>query len=463
MHLKESIKHTGKELQSSNFLQYSAISETTAKVIGNEIEELETYQFFTDKGTAVRGGNASRRVWVDKTFVPITVSTQCIDCLHCVVACPHSSIQYEVNEKPVNSLLEAGKTLANLIPGFHLSEESGTHVVTKGQTSYQHCKGCFVCASACPTDAIHFVDQNLVDSSKFNGEKIEPERVGEVFKAPSIECLDEVEALVSSAKEILSKPKTDDEDFVIQKLNNGSEMLAHFVSQAKFDTVSMFPITPNGKLIASVEEASRKPGPDGHEMKFRSTLSEEAGYAFLTGAAVNGDRSLICQGSQSLAQLYEFLNINPGLHLPIFMLELTRALSPGTSIKPDHTTTMRTSDTGEIVLFGRSLQDNYDKALILLKLMESDGVWIPGRLVVKGFVETHTFVTERQNQLDYLSQEKVNNFLGKRKNPFVFSKDENRAVGVLDIDARYSEEKFAIDQTLLLAGLKFDRVSEDLS
>ena len=463
MHLKKSIKHNEESLKSANYMDFSAISETTAKVIGNEIEELETYQFFTDKGTAVKGGNASRRVWVDKTFVPVTVNTQCIDCLHCVVACPHSSIQYEVNEKPVNKLLETGKKLANIIPGFHLTEESGQYQVQKGKTNYQHCKGCFVCASACPTEAIHFVDQNLLDQEKFDGEKLEPENVEEIFKAPSMECLDEVETIVEQAKDILSKADTAKEEYVIQKLNNGSEMLSHFVSQAKFDTVSMFPITPNGKLIASVEEASRKPGPDGHEMSFRSTLSEEAGYAFLTGAAVKGDRALICQGSQSLAQLYEFLNINPGLHLPIFMLELTRALSPGTSIKPDHTTTMRTSDTGEIVLFGRSLQDNYDKALLLLKLMESDGVWIPGRLVVKGFVETHTFVTQRQNPLEYLDQKKVNDFLGKRKNPFVFSNEENRAVGVLDIDARYSEEKFAIDQTLMMAGLKFDRIAEELS
>jgi len=463
MKIKDRIKHTSESLNSSNFLEFSAISETTAKVIGNEIEELETYQFFTDKGTAVKGGNASRRVWVDKTYIPITVSTQCIDCLHCVVACPHSSIQYEVNEKAVNGLLETGKKLANLIPGFHLSEETGQYSVQKGNTNYQHCKGCFVCASACPTDAIHFVDQNLVDQQKFSGEKIQPEAVEDIFRAPSMSRLDEVKGIVEESKNILSKVNSVKEEFVIQKLNNGSEMLSHFVSQAKFDTVSMFPITPNGKLIASVEDASRRPGPDGHEMSFRSTLSEEAGYAYLTGAAVKGDRTLICQGSQSLAQLYEFLNINPGLHLPIFMLELTRALSPGTSIKPDHTTTMRTTDTGEIVLFGRSLQDNYDKALLLLKLMESDGVWIPGRLVVKGFVETHTFVTERQNSLAYLPQEKVNDFLGKRKNPFVFSQEENRAVGVLDIDARYSEEKFAIDQTLMLAGLKFDRCAEELA
>ncbi|MCH2207280.1 MAG: 2-oxoacid:acceptor oxidoreductase family protein [Lentisphaerales bacterium] len=452
-----------KELLSENFLHFSAISETTAKVIGDSIEELESFQHFTQKGTYVKGGNAAKRVWVDKTFIPITISHQCIDCLHCVVACPHSSIQYEVNDKAVNPLLEKAKKLVSMIPGFHLSEESGKYEVSKGKTSYQHCKGCFVCASACPTGAIHFVEQNLVDSSKFGGKKIDAKEVLEIYEPPSIQSLDFIKDIHRRAQDVLRKGADSQQSFVIQKINNGSEILAGFIEQAKFDTVSMFPITPNGKLIAAVEELARKEGPDGHKMEFRSTLSEEAGYAFLTGVAAKGDRALICQGSQSLAQIYEFLNINPGLHLPIFMLELTRALSPGTSIKPDHTTTMRTSDTGEIVLFGRSLQDNYDKALLLLKLMETDGVWIPGRLVVKGFIETHTFTTQRQKPFEELPQEKINEFIGRRTNPYIFSDYENRALGVLDFDARYSEEKFAIDQTLMMAGLKFDEVSESLS
>ena len=459
----EKITTAKNEMLSANFLKFSAISETTAKVIGDSIEELETFQHFTDKGTYVKGGNASKRIWVDKTYIPITVSNQCIDCLHCVVACPHSSIQYEVHDKPVNNLLETGKKLANLIPGFYLSEESGSHQVVKGQTNYQHCKGCFVCASACPTGAIHFVEQKIVDESKFEGHKIEAEQVLDIYDPPSVKNLDVIKSLCERAEKLLVNPAAKNESFTFQKINNGSEILAGFVEQAKFDTVSMFPITPNGKLISAVEEMARRDGPDGHKMQFRSTLSEEAGYAFLTGVAAKGDRAMICQGSQSLAQIYEFLNINPGLHLPIFMLELTRALSPGTSIKPDHTTTMRTSDTGEIVLFGRSLQDNYDKALLLLKLMESDGVWIPGRLVVKGFIETHTFTTNKQNSFEQLPQEKVNDFLGKRTNPYIFSDYENRALGVLDFDARYSEEKFAIDQTLMMAGLRFDEVAKNLS
>ena len=62
-----------------------------------------------------------------------------------------------------------------------------------------------------------------------------------------------------------------------------------------------------------------------------------------------------------------------------------------------------------------------------------------------------------------LPQSDVNEFLGKRTNPYIFSDYESRALGVLDFDARYSEEKFAIDQTLMMAGLKFDEVSENLS
>jgi pyruvate ferredoxin oxidoreductase alpha subunit len=171
----------------------------------------------------------------------------------------------------------------------------------------------------------------------------------------------------------------------------------------------------------------------------------------------------MAQGSQSLAQIYEFMNINPGLHLPIFMLELTRALSPGTTTKPDHTTTFRTSDTGEIILFGRGIQDDYDKAMLLLKLMESEGVWIPGRLVVKGFVETHTLTSEKQGHLEKLADAEADAFLGRPKNPFVFDDKENRSVGILDMDSRYAEQRQAIDEVLSRAGRNFDGVAAELA
>ena len=117
--------HTAeKNLDSTQYLPYAAISETTAKVIGNQINDLETFQHFKEKGSAVKGGNAIVRVWEDKTYVPVTLNTQCIDCLHCVVACPHSSIQYEIKDKDASGLVMTAKELAKLLPGFHLSEST---------------------------------------------------------------------------------------------------------------------------------------------------------------------------------------------------------------------------------------------------------------------------------------------------------------------------------------------------
>jgi len=241
-------------------------------------------------------------------------------------------------------------------------------------------------------------------------------------------------------------------------------MLCRFVFQVPFDCVSMYPITPNTSLLKYLEDRIHHyDPPDESPLKLRTCLSEESGYAWLSGAAVRGRRTMMAQGSQSLAQLYEFMNISPGLHLPIFLLELTRAISPGTTIKPDHTATLRTSDTGEIVLFGRGLQDNYHKALLLLKLMESDGVWLPGRLVIKGFVETHALSSMRQAQLHMLSDEAVHRFLGRPTNPFVFSDQEDRSVGILDFDARYAEQRQGMDQVLTQAGEQFDRVARQLA
>ena len=451
-------------LKASDYIHLSSINEAPNKVLGEQLITLETAEDFTTQGTSVKGGNAVRRNWTDKSFVPITLATQCIDCLHCVVACPHHSIHYEVVEQEIAPVFHLFKKTFNLLPGVHLSEETSHHIVKKGKTNYSHCKGCFVCASACPTGAIHFVPAELVDTEKYQGSPVTAEQIPHVFKAPSGEGEQRVRNLIREAGSLLAAHAEAPPMPAPKHVFNGSAMLADFVFQAGIDNVAIFPITPNTSLLKLLEERTAKQDAKApHQVYLRNCLSEESGYAWLTGSAVQGRRSLMAQGSQSLAQIYEFMNINPGLHLPIFMLELTRSLSPGTTTKPDHTTTFRTSDTGEIIVFGRGIQDNYDKAFLLLKLMESEGVWIPGRLVIKGFVDTHTLTSEKQGNLRKLTNEQAEAFLGRPKNPFVFIPGENRSVGVLDMDSRYAEQRTAIDNVLVGAGRKFAQVAADLS
>jgi pyruvate ferredoxin oxidoreductase alpha subunit len=451
-------------LNASEYTHFSSINEAPNQVLGDHLIRLENFQEFTDKGTHVRGGNAGERVWTDKNFVPITLSTQCIDCLHCVVACPHQSIGYEVADRGPEPIFHLFTKTFNLLPGVHLDPRTETHSVKKGATNYNHCKGCFVCASACPTGAIHFVPAELVDMDAYHGQPVAASGIAGIFKAPSSEGEQWVQRWIQDAGKILAAHQPQLLGGAPPKVFNGSVMFADFAFQARFDSVSIFPITPNTSLLKQIEDrAGHQPADAKHRLQFRPCLSEESGYAWLTGSAVRGKRSLMAQGSQSLAQIYEFMNINPGLHLPIFMLELTRALSPGTTTKPDHTTTFRTSDTGEIILFGRGIQDDYDKAFLLLKVMESPGVWIPGRLVVKGFVETHTLTSEKQGHLEMLSDADAEAFLAGPKNPFVFDDAENRSVGILDMDSRYAEQRQAIDEVLMRAGRNFDEAAKLLS
>lgn len=458
------IKHAPAEMMASEAFAYSAISETPAKVLGTEIQALETFQEFTDHGTAVKGGSADKRIWTDKSYVPITLHTQCIDCLSCVVACPHHSIDYDINDERASALIRGTKQVLSLLPGFEVHQKTNNEFVSKGATNYNHCKGCFVCASACPTGAIHFVPKEYVRYDAFTGRPIEPEQIADIFQEPSQSSVSSAQHLLARAAAILKQYERGPVHQGDRDVYNGSVMLGQFVFQAQFDVATMFPITPNTSLLKYLEEHVKEQDLAGeHPMALRTCLSEEAGYAWLTGAAVRGKRALMAQGSQSMAQLFEFMNINPGLHLPVFMLELTRAISPGTSIKPDHTTTLRTADTGEIVIFGRSLQDNYDKSLLLLKLMESEGVWVPGRLVIKGFVETHSLSSQKQGDLQLLTDEDARSFLGNPENPFVFRKDENMSVGILDFDARYGEQRQAIDEVLRRAGRNFPAIADGLA
>lgn len=337
---------------SMNYLDCSAIAETTARVHGHELVDLESYQDFAVKGTAVKGGSSTYRFWEDKIYVPMTITEQCVDCLHCVVSCPHSSIKNEIEEKSgVSALVSVAAKLVAKIPGMQVDPENVNYSVKKGQTDYSYCKGCFVCATACPVNAIHFVRQSSLKED-FDGFKISVNDLEGAF-------VNRVSDYAAAAKKSLAEvklheaPKADLAPVLSEGLVNGSDVLVDFIFEACIDNVCMFPITPNGKILAGVEERCRNLHEGDHPVKYRATLSEEAGYAFLTGAAARGERTLICQGSQSLAQIYEFMNINPGLRLTTMLLEMTRSMSPGTSIKPDHTTTMRTCNTGEIVLFGR--------------------------------------------------------------------------------------------------------------
>ncbi|NRA39860.1 MAG: 2-oxoacid:acceptor oxidoreductase family protein, partial [Planctomycetes bacterium] len=335
---------------------------------------------------------------------------------------------------------------------------------TKGATNFNHCKGCFVCASACPTDAIHFVPKENVDYENFSGLPIEPEQVAGIYKDAQNAQNTSAQLLITAARYHLNSATKGPLHQGDNEIFNGSVMLGQFAFQAQFDVATMFPITPNTSLLKYLEDKVKMQDMSAdHPMTLRTCLSEESGYAWLTGAVVRGKRALMAQGSQSMAQLFEFLNINPGLHLPVFMMEMTRAIAPGTSIKPDHTTTLRTADTGEIIIFGRCLQDNYDKSILLLKLMESEGIWIPGRLVIKGFVETHSLTSKKQGDLKLLEDATVRDYLGHPENPFVFSEEENVSVGTLDFDARYGEQRQAIDEVLRQAGECFDTVADSLS
>jgi len=444
--------------------ELSAITEASAGVVGNKINPMETYQDFTDKGTAVVGGTSGNRIWTDKSYVPITLKSQCIDCLHCVVACPHHAIGYQSEAREASGLIQTTKNILKNLPGFHFEDVTNHSVVHKSDTNYNFCKGCFVCASACPVDAIHFVPKDFINYDEFHGSPVEVEDLKNIFLAPKQENLEDVDTLIAKGKKLSDHKFTDQPSKDAMPLSNGSTMLGEFTIQAKIDMVTMFPITPNTSLLKILEDKVKFQSNElEYPLHLRTCLSEESGYAWLTGGAVKGKRCMMAQGSQSMAQLYEFMNINPGLHLPVLMLEMTRAIAPGCSIKPDHTTTMRTSDTGEIIIFGRSIKDNYYKALLLLKLMETKNVWTSGRLVIKGFVETHALVTNKQIKMDLLSNEAVDKFLGRPKNPFIFDDAEPRSIGTLDFDARYGEQRQAIDQVLINAGENFNAIADELA
>jgi pyruvate ferredoxin oxidoreductase delta subunit len=83
-------------------------------------------------GMIVEAGNAVRyRTGEWRAFRPVVDQDTCINCLQCWVFCPDTSILVE-NEEMV---------------GF----------------DYEHCKGCGICATTCPVNAIEMVSDTAME------------------------------------------------------------------------------------------------------------------------------------------------------------------------------------------------------------------------------------------------------------------------------------------------------------
>ena len=241
---------------------------------------------------------------------------------------------------------------------------------------------------------------------------------------------------------------------------DGANAVSQAMRQINPDVVAAYPITPQ---TAVVQNFSQYVADGIVNTEFVPVESEHAAMSACIGSEVSGARTMTATAANGLALMWEELYIAAGMHLPIVLTVVNRALSAPLNIHCDHSDSMGARDSGWMQLYAETGQEAYDNTIQAVRIAEHPDVLTPIMSCQDGFITGHGV-----ERVGLLPDEAVREFVGTYEPELtLLDTDHPATFGAWDFTDYYFEHKREQSEALIKNALhvikEIGREYEELS
>ena len=174
---------------------------------------------------------------------------------------------------------------------------------------------------------------------------------------------------------------------MVKEMLTGNLAAAWGARLAEVDYIPAFPITPQTEII---EALSKWIDNEVMDAKFTNMDSEHSMITAAGTAAATGARVFSATSSQGLLYGFEMLYNIAGWRVPLFLINVSRAVAAPITLEPDHNDILSARDTGIIQIHVETCQEILDTILLAYRLSEDERVLLPVLINMDGFYLSFT-------------------------------------------------------------------------
>lgn len=171
------------------------------------------------------------------------------------------------------------------------------------------------------------------------------------------------------------------------QLLTGNAAAAWGARLADVDYIPAFPITPQTEII---ELLAQWVANGVMPARFTTMDSEHSMLTAAGAAAATGARVFTATSSQGLLYGFEMLYTVAGWHVPLVLVNVSRALASPITLEPDHNDILSARDSGFLQIHTETCQEVLDTILIAYRLVEDEQVMLPALVNLDGFTLSFT-------------------------------------------------------------------------